>query len=963
MGHTPNFLHHLLPQTTINSSSSNTIAMSEVELKQSEDYVIGGKPQPSMLKKLTSASSWSSPFRSSASKKNVYQEFKDLNSVSQVKVPKKFALHPTLDAQKREKELAEKKEKERLRKEKKAKEAEEKKQKEEQAAKEAEDEAEGAVDLEEAEKEELANDLSEDIHAAAEEDTAVVDEAKIEPLAPETSKKATEAEPETEEKAAEEETEKTEKETEGAAPEAAVADAKIEPLAPESFNKETTAKDAAVKHSEEAKESEEAADKEHSAVKELMAEELAEGTTEGDDDIVEKVKENPIEVDVPNGAKYESVELPNQEVLDKLKDKPVLLNKYQQLNADAIGSVAKSLDDPNKIVDLGSGLRLTQAQLLEIASKRVAPVIATINEEVNKSKKEDDINRQKEYDGKVSKHQGKLDKDFGKHQEKVGKVRATFDSQIEQKLQGLENQIQAAHTEAERFEKQTHEEIETAKTDFQEREEKAVEQHETDKETLIKNHEELTETKKQELEESKTNQETTATEIEELKEKKADLEEKNPELAKKLEELTEKLNERSSALDDLKEKHTGQLAIISQHDDTKADLNKKIEDSNKELDDKRARHATLAGELGILGGVLAAHTLKLNELKDDKKSRTKRLGDAKQETAKWEQEKRAMAEKTHREHEQQRLEAKEAAETERYKKELEEEKKKADEERRIQQEKQEEEQRLLNEEKEKLEEERKRVEEEQSNANASAAAAAAASGSAAGQATAAGNKAAGSKAAVTSENATPKHDTGVNSSIVPQNKEVSTSGQPLPSKEEEKPEKEEKKSKGGLLAGGALGALGGGAAGAAVGSSSKSDGKTFGSSAPNLGGSKEASTSKDAEDASRPKVKKLGSTKRRLKTLFGGNKEAETGETSKALTGGASGGAVTGEAASQQHSKGFLNQDSGADVSSAASTDLYSVYEEVSDEEFERNKGNPRYLEVEEDEALKLLQKNKELIQ
>ena len=49
-------------------------------------------------------------------------------------------------------------------------------------------------------------------------------------------------------------------------------------------------------------------------------------------------------------------------------------------------------------------------------------------------------------------------------------------------------------------------------------------------------------TKKQELEDAKTGQETATQEIEELKDKKTELDDKNSELADKIEQLTAQLN-------------------------------------------------------------------------------------------------------------------------------------------------------------------------------------------------------------------------------------------------------------------------------------------------------------------------------------------------------------------------------------------------------------------------------------
>ena len=144
----------------------------------------------------------------------------------------------------------------------------------------------------------------------------------------------------------------------------------------------------------------------------------------GDDNIEKQIKENPIElVDQPSQFKYEPVELPNKETLDKLQDKPVLLKHYQELNAIGVGSIANRIEDPNKVIELGSGLRMTQQQLLDIAAKRVAPVITNINDEVSKTRQEDEIKRQQGLDNKVKKHESKLQSDFEKYLGKIGKKR------------------------------------------------------------------------------------------------------------------------------------------------------------------------------------------------------------------------------------------------------------------------------------------------------------------------------------------------------------------------------------------------------------------------------------------------------------------------------------------------------------------------------------------------------------
>lgn len=548
----------------------------------------------SRLKKLTSTSTWTSPFRSSGSRKNIVKEFKDSNSVTQLQVPKKFATHPTLEAEEKAKLVA-------------AKEAAEPAGKTGETAETGEVKETGEVE-ESGEVEEIGeaegDDAIEDEGETAEEIFPGDNESER-PLSELEKDAADEAEPETE-------------------------DAKLADT----------------------------------------------------DNIEQQVKETPIEIVTQPEAKYEPVQLPNQAVLDSLQSKPKMLSHYQELNATAIGSMSRSLDDPNKVIDLGSGLRLTQQQLLDIAAKRVAPVIASINVEVEKTRQEDDILKQKDLDSKVSRHQTKLEKDFDKYALKLGKIRGKFDKEILDKLDILASEMAEATAAAETFETTTKGEIETANSEFEERETKAVEQHETDKETLIKNHDELEATKKQELEDSKTNQESTTSEIEALQEKKVGLDNKNSDLSTEIDDLTRELNERTAELDTLKEKLTAELEAVSKNSTTKEDLTAQLAVAKKEVDDKKSKHLKLAAEVGLLGTAVAAYTAKLTSLKSDKEVRASRLTQAKETYSTWELDKKALAEKVAKEHEQKRLEAIEAAATEKIRQEIEEEKQKLEEDKR-----------------------------------------------------------------------------------------------------------------------------------------------------------------------------------------------------------------------------------------------------------------------------------------
>lgn len=597
----------------------------------SEEVEAPGKQ--SRLKKLTSTLTWASPFRTGP-KKNIIQEFKDTNSVSQIHVPKKFATHPTLDAEKSK----------------------------ETAAKE-EPKAEASEDADGADAALSSKSVKDEPIATPKEIVDEVDEER--PL----------TEEEKEEVVAEDEKEVKKDEV------------------------------------EEDEESEEANEKEDDAADTEVV--------PNSDNIEQQVKETPIEIVTQPEAKFEPTQLPNQEVLDSFKDKPVLLNKYNELNAAAIGSVSRSLDDPNKVIDLGSGLKMTQQQLLDIAAKRIAPVIANINVEVEKTRQEDTIIEQKNIDAKVGKHNEKLDKDFSKHVGKIEKAKLKFDREIDLKLTNLVQQTKNAHTTAEQFETQTKQEIETANTEYEEREKRAVEQHEVDKETLIKNHEELKATKIEELEKAKQDQETTTSNIEKLQERKAELDNTNSELSNEFEELTKKLEERTKVLDEHKEKLESEKALLAGHESTKKDLNEKVVVAKKNAESTKSSHAKLAAEVGILGAAVGTYAARLTTLKKDKEERPQRLAQAKEKFSSWKQEKADIAEKTARENEQKRLEAKEALANEKYQQELEEERKKLEEqkkafeEEKAQAEKEAEERRLEFERKKKEEEEQFAAEEEQ----------------------------------------------------------------------------------------------------------------------------------------------------------------------------------------------------------------------------------------------------------
>ncbi|RLV94994.1 hypothetical protein JA1_001356 [Spathaspora sp. JA1] len=606
-----------------------------------------------ILKSLASGSTWISPFRSTGDEKDgeksttrkpkvsLIKQFKESNKIDKIKVPEKFTRHPTLEAEKKAIEAAAKeKAKENLAKEKAAK-----------------DEAETATPTEEGgvEVEPNTEPSGEEIKPS-EEVAAVAEEPKQSLSLDATHLDTTSS--------------KYEDEDEVERP----------------IGTELTSGEAKEKVTEDAKVGEDAS-------KEVEAQE-----EKPDIELVTQ----------PTTTKAEPVTSANKEIEEKFKDKPVLLKKYKDLSSAATSAVNKEIDDPNREINLGSGLKMTHAQLMAIAAKRVAPVIASINEEVGKSREEDEIKRQQDIATKTKKHEGKLQGEFSKYLGKIGKKKDKFNKEIDDKLGNLTRSMKEADDAAVAFEAHTKEEIETSNKEYEERETNAVEQHETNKETLIKNHEELVTTKKQELEEAIAGHETITEEIETLHEQKNEYDTKNSELLSKIEELEAKLNAETEKLNDLKDKHALHQGSIDTNLSRKEQLDKEISESKSNLEQKKEKHSGLVAEIGLIAAAIGAYGAKLSTLSTDKEQRAVRLGEAKDKYAGWHAEKRDMAEQAAREHERKRIEASEEYQTRKHQEELERQRAKEEQERLEQEEKENHERKL-----QKEREERERLEKEQ----------------------------------------------------------------------------------------------------------------------------------------------------------------------------------------------------------------------------------------------------------
>ncbi|CAD1811270.1 hypothetical protein FOB58_002308 [Candida parapsilosis] len=670
------------------------------------------QPPQSRLKQLTSASTWVSPFRgqpdeegaaNSKKKVNLYKQFKEDNKVEHIKVPAKFAHHPTLEAEEKKK----KKQAKSTKSTKPAKKTDDAKAKTKSTTTTTTDERVKSEEkkLDEEAKEKLIAD------EPTTEEQKLEEESKEKLIADEPTTEEQKLEEESKEKLITDESttkepaddsknnlitgESTTKEPADELKDNLTTDQGLERKATNE-SRETLLKDEYQETSEptgpaaEAKEDTEAAQADIEAANADIEdakkvgqeqEDLAKNHLEGDDEIIDTIKEHPVDIPAPSQTKYEPVDRPNKEILEKLKDKPVLLRHYQELNATAVGSLAHDLDDPKKVIELGSGLRLTQEQLLDMAAKRVAPVITSINDEVSKTRQEDEIKRQQLLDQKVKKHEGKLKTDFDKYAAKVNKRKEVVDQEIERKLTNIANLVKTSDENANKFEKKTRGEIETAAKEYEERETQAAEKHVTDKETLEKNHEELLATKKQELEDSKEGQEKATQEIEDLKQKKIDLTEKNSELDTEIERLKKRLEEEKAKLQDLTSQHESHQEAIETNQGQSKELNEKIGGYQKDIDDRKTTHKGLVAEVGALGALLGAFAAKLSDVNSDKADRPNRLTEAKNKHSAWQKEKDQLAEEAAREHERQRAIATQEYETRKHQEELERKREKEEQER------------------------------------------------------------------------------------------------------------------------------------------------------------------------------------------------------------------------------------------------------------------------------------------
>lgn len=388
------------------------------------------------------------------------------------------------------------------------------------------------------------------------------------------------------------------------------------------------------------------------------------------DAIVERIEKDPVPLtNVPPTAKYSKIEEDSR--YEEFKDQPAILKRYQELSEQGVSALTQVADDPNALIDLGGGLKMKQLDLLAMAAKRVAPVLANINDAVGKTRDDDEARRQLDLQHKAKSHENSLLADLEKFKGKLSKKHAKHERIVGEHKDNIGRMKKGVEVRDADYHKKITGEIEQLHKDHASREAKAAEKHDADKETVHKNHEELVATKKQELEDAKTKHADTTTKIEELEEAKLKYHDHNSELRTKLEALQKKVDDEQVKVDKIKGEYDEEAAVVAKNKDKIAGLRAKISESKEAVETKRTERDGLKQAVDVLAASIAGYLAKLATLQNDKEARQVRLNEAQQKRSDWESKKALMAAEVAAEHERQRLQAQQEAETKKVQRELE----------------------------------------------------------------------------------------------------------------------------------------------------------------------------------------------------------------------------------------------------------------------------------------------------
>ncbi|GMG25094.1 unnamed protein product [Ambrosiozyma monospora] len=170
------------------------------------------------------------------------------------------------------------------------------------------------------------------------------------------------------------------------------------------------------------------------------------GITAGDADIAEsepKVSEYDAEEnEVLDEEPVDLTPVKTDEIEEQYADKPKLLNRYIENKHLVSSAMNKSeVENPHRVIDLGAGLKLTEAQIYALARKRVAPILKSVDHSVQQSRVLDQEKADAEELRIKDKDEGKMAKQLAKFKEKVDKENAAITNDHETKMKETENKM------------------------------------------------------------------------------------------------------------------------------------------------------------------------------------------------------------------------------------------------------------------------------------------------------------------------------------------------------------------------------------------------------------------------------------------------------------------------------------------------------------------------------------------
>ncbi|QPG74522.1 hypothetical protein FOA43_001852 [Brettanomyces nanus] len=235
--------------------------------------------------------------------------------------------------------------------------------------------------------------------------------------------------------------------------------------------------------------------------------------------------------------------------LKTLQSKPKLLSRYK----DNVNIVAQSMDknklvNPDRIIGLGSGLAMTQVQLMEIAKRRVQPMLKDVDALVEKQKSNDAVRHAQEHQAYTEKDQSKVQKKLDKFKKQLDKENEGHKLVHAEALASIVAKMEQSKKEHDEYVTSVNTQMEQDIKDAEEAEEAASKQHEDEKTLLFTDFDELKQEKINDLQETKRNQTKETEDAAKFEEDghklQAEADEKEAQLAKEkaeVEDITTKL--------------------------------------------------------------------------------------------------------------------------------------------------------------------------------------------------------------------------------------------------------------------------------------------------------------------------------------------------------------------------------------------------------------------------------------